>query len=68
MLVILQIILGVLIIVSIVLQSRGSGIGGAWGGGGESYSTRRGVESVLFKATIVLVILFVAVSFALFLS
>lgn len=68
MLVILQIILGVLIIVSIVLQSRGSGIGSAWGGGGEFYSTRRGIERLLFRATVFLVISFVMVSFALFLS
>lgn len=68
MLVILQIILGVFIIVSIVLQSRGSGIGSAWGGGGEFYSTRRGIEQLLFRTTVFLVILFVIVSFALFLS
>ncbi|MBI3290609.1 preprotein translocase subunit SecG [Candidatus Microgenomates bacterium] len=67
MLVGLQIALGILIIISILLQSRGSGLGGAWGGGGESYSTRRGVESVLFRATILFVTLFVIVSFALFL-
>lgn len=68
MLTTLQIILGILIIISIILQSRGSGIGGAWGGGGEFYSTRRGIESTLFRSTILLVILFVIVSFALFLK
>lgn len=68
MLVTAQIVLGILIIISIVLQSRGVGVGSAWGGGGESYSTRRGIESILFKITIFLVVSFVFVSFALFLS
>lgn len=68
MLLVLQTILGVLLIVSILLQSRGTGIGVAWGGGGELYSTRRGVEKVLFRATILLVILFIVVSLALFFS
>lgn len=62
MLLFLQIVLGTLVITSILLQSRGAGIGSAWGGGGEFYSTRRGVEKLLFRATIILVILFSLVS------
>ncbi|MEK7182585.1 MAG: preprotein translocase subunit SecG [Patescibacteria group bacterium] len=62
MLLFFQIILGTLVITSILLQSRGAGIGSAWGGGGEFYSTRRGVEKLLFRATIILVILFSLVS------
>lgn len=61
---ILQSILAVLIIVSVLLQSQGGGMGPAFGGGGESYHTRRGVEKVLFNATIVLIALFAVVSIA----
>ncbi|PIP51818.1 preprotein translocase subunit SecG, partial [Candidatus Beckwithbacteria bacterium CG23_combo_of_CG06-09_8_20_14_all_47_9] len=50
---IIQSVLSVLIVVSILLQSQGSGLGSAWGGGGETYHTKRGVEKVLFNLTIV---------------
>lgn len=68
MLLFLQTILGILIIALILLQARGSGIGSAWGGGGEFYVTRRGVEKLLFRTTLLFVVLFVAVSLLLFLS
>ena len=53
-----QIIISVLLMGAILLQSRGSGLGRAWGGGGEFYHSRRGMEKVLQKATIALVVLF----------
>ena len=62
---IVQIILSVVIISFILLQSQGSGLGATWGGGGETYHTRRGVEKVIFIATIVGVVLFIATSIAL---
>lgn len=62
---IVQIILSVVLISFILLQSQGSGLGAAWGGGGETYHTRRGVEKVIFIATIVGVVLFIATSIAL---
>jgi len=46
------------------MQQRGSGLGGAFGQDTASYSTKRGVEKILFKATIVLSILFFASAFA----
>ena len=58
-----QIVIAILIITSILLQSQGGGIGPAFGGG-ESYHTRRGIEKVLFNATIVLIVLFAIVSIA----
>lgn len=61
-LLIVQIIISVLLIGAILLQSRGSGLGSAWGGGGESYHTKRGVEKSLFIGTIILVISFSLVS------
>lgn len=62
-----QITLGVLLIASILLQAQGSGLGSTWGGGGETYHTRRGLEKVLFYFTIVGICLFVISSIAYFL-
>jgi preprotein translocase subunit SecG len=59
-----QIIVCVLLAVVILLQQRGSGVGGAFGGAGASYFTRRGLEKILFIATIILGILFVASTIA----
>lgn len=56
------IILSVLLAGSILLQHRGTGLGGAFGGEGNVYRTRRGAEKALFYATIVLAILFVGVA------
>jgi preprotein translocase subunit SecG len=61
---IVQIVLSILIITSVLLQSQGGGIGPAFGGGGESFHTRRGLEKVLFNATIVLIALFAVASIA----
>jgi preprotein translocase subunit SecG len=57
-----QIILSVLLMASILMQSRGTGIGDAFGGSSSVYRTRRGIEKSLFRATIALAILFSLVS------
>lgn len=57
-----QIILAALLIIAILLQQRGAGLSGAFGGEGGVYSTRRGAEKVIFAATIVIAILFFGVS------
>lgn len=56
-----QIILSILLIASILLQQRGASIGGAFGTDNFSstFYKRRGIEKVLFQATIVIAILFV---------
>ena len=56
-----QIILSLLLIIGIVLQSRGATLGGAFGGDNfaSTFYKRRGAEKFLFQATIVLAILFV---------
>lgn len=61
---VIQIIVSLLLIGAVLLQAQGSGLGSTWAGGGESYHTRRGVEKVLFRATIVLIALFFLVSMA----
>ncbi len=63
-LLITQIILSVLIVAAILLQAQGNGFGAAWGGGGETYHTRRGIEKVVFYLTIAAVALFTIVSLA----
>lgn len=46
-------------IVAVVLQSRGSGMGQVFGGGGGgTFKARRGTEAVLFNSTIILAIVF----------
>ena len=61
----LQAIFGVLLIATILLQARGTGLGAAFGGEGNVYRTKRGVEKRLFQATIVFAILFFGISLAL---
>lgn len=56
---IVQLVTAVVLIVFVILQQRGSGLGGAFGGGGEVYQTKRGVEKGLFIATIIVGALFV---------
>ena len=63
-LLIVQIILSVLLIGAILLQAQGSGLGSTWGGGGETYHTKRGLEKILYYFTIVGIILFVVMSVA----
>jgi protein translocase SecG subunit len=57
-----QIVLSVLITTAILLQAQGTGLGQTWGGGGETYHTRRGLEKVLFYFTIVAIGLFTLTS------
>lgn len=63
-LLILQIAVSVLLIAAVLLQAQGSGLGSTWGGGGESFHTRRGVEKLVFRLTIVLIVLFAIISVA----
>lgn len=59
---VVQIVLSVLITGAILLQAQGSGLGSTWGGGGETYHTRRGLEKVLFYFTIAAIGLFTITS------
>lgn len=53
-----QVTVSVLLILSILLQNRGAGLGGIFGGEGNVYRTKRGVEKGLFVSTIVFTIIF----------
>lgn len=59
---IIQMVLGILLIVLILLQSKGAGLGSAFGGDMGFYRTKRGFEKLLFNATIVTVSLFIVTS------
>lgn len=60
-----QIILSILLVAAILLQQRGSSLGGAFGGDNFSatYHKRRGAELFLFKLSVILGILFVGSAF-----
>lgn len=57
---ILTIVSAILIIVVVLVQNQGSGLGDAFGGGGNVYRSKRGFEKGLFVFTIILGIIFVA--------
>jgi preprotein translocase subunit SecG len=57
------IITSVTLIISVILQSKGAGLGGLTGADtGGVYSARRGVERTLFWVTIVLSVIFFALA------
>ncbi|HET9084429.1 MAG TPA: preprotein translocase subunit SecG [Candidatus Limnocylindrales bacterium] len=59
-----QIIVSVALIAAILLQNRGTGLSGTFGGDSAVYRSRRGVERRLWQFTIVLLVLFVIFSMA----
>lgn len=66
-LLIANIIFAVLIVVFILMQGRGAGLGSAWGGGGEMFQTRRGIEKVTLRLTVFFIAAFFIVSVIIFL-
>ena len=57
-----QIVLAIALIVVILFQVRGGGLGGIFGQPDSVYRTKRGVEKTLFQLTIALVVLFITIS------
>ena len=57
-----QIVLSIALILAILFQVRGGGLGGIFGQASTVFRTKRGVEKTLFRLTIVLVVLFIAIS------
>ena len=51
-----QILVSIALMASILLQSRGAGLGATFGGDSSVYRSRRGVEKRLFQFTIVLAV------------
>ncbi|OGE64780.1 preprotein translocase subunit SecG [Candidatus Daviesbacteria bacterium RIFCSPLOWO2_02_FULL_36_7] len=59
---IIQIILGILLVLIIIIQQKGSGLGTSFGGDMSFYRTKRGAEKLLFYATIGLSLAFIIAS------
>ena len=58
-----MILISVVLILVILMQSKGSGFSGAFGGSSSSiYRTRRGLEKTLYQFTIAVAIVFVLVA------
>ncbi len=64
---IVNIIVSIVIVALILLQGKGAGLGSAWGGGGEMFQTRRGLEKVTLRLTVILIIVFFVLSLISFL-
>jgi preprotein translocase subunit SecG len=66
---VLELVCGLLLVVSVLLQTpkSSSGLGGTIGGGADSgggYRTKRGIEKTVFQITIGLTVVFVLISLA----
>ena len=60
MLITSQVVVSIILIVLVLLQERGAGLGSLFGGGGGGtpYQTRRGLEKIIFWSTIVAAVIF----------
>lgn len=61
-LLIANIILSILIVILILLQGKGAGLGSAWGGSGEMFQSKRGVEKFTMNLTYIAIFLFFILS------
>jgi len=59
-----QVAVSIALMASILLQTRGAGLGAAFGGDSSVYRSRRGIEKRLFQFTVLLAVLFVLFSIA----
>ncbi len=55
-------IVAILLIVVVLLQQRGAGLGEAFGGSSNTFSSRRGAEKSLYQITIALAVIFVGLA------
>lgn len=60
----LQVIVGITLIGAILLQQKGTGLGTVFGGSGNVFSTKRGIDKILFRATIFMSLLFFLIALA----
>ena len=59
------IITSIALIISVILQSKGAGLGGLTGGDtGGIFTARRGIEKVLFRVTVILSVVFFSLAIA----
>ncbi len=57
-----QIVLSVALVLAVLLQVKGGGLGGIFGQADSVYRTRRGVEKTLFQLTVALAVLFIIIA------
>lgn len=57
-----QIVLAVILILIVLLQQKGAGLSGVFGGSSNIYSTKRGIDKILHYTTIIVSILFFVLS------
>lgn len=57
-----QILIALAVGAAVLMQARGTGLGATFGGESTAYRSRRGIERVLFRLTIVLAAVFVIIS------
>jgi preprotein translocase subunit SecG len=62
-----QILISIALMASVLLQSRGAGLGATFGGDSSVYRSRRGIEKRLFQFTVLLGIVFCLCCFLSFL-
>lgn len=60
----IQVLSSILLILCIMTQNRGSGLGSTFGGTSGFYASKRGVEKILERTTIILAVFFLASSLA----
>jgi protein translocase SecG subunit len=61
---IFQVVVSILLILTILMQEKGVGLSATFGGGGEFYRSKRGIDKLLFWLTVTLSLLFIATSLA----
>lgn len=59
---IIQIVAAILLIIAILLQAKGTGLSGVFGGEGNVYRTKRGFEKILFYTTVILSVVFFGIA------
>ena len=59
---VILIIVSILLIITILMQNRGTGVGDIFGGSSEVHRTKRGAEKLLFNGTIILAVLFFGIA------
>jgi len=57
-----QLILAIILIVAVLLQQKGTGLSGVFGGSGNVYSTKRGLDKILHYITVGTVVAFFVIS------
>ena len=60
----LILVISVILVILVLLQTKGGGLSTVFGGEGNVYQTRRGLEKGLFIATIILSVVFVGLILA----